>query len=306
MNKTETNKPANAELVKAKCTMCVISEGKGLCRHPQIVPTEIECNGTPMDIEHCPMFSMSSAPADFMAQIDQHNKFQESLIRAAMPILKAQGLSEEQMQKVKQQVGMEEKRQEESISKLWDLGKTVWKDYVEPANKAREREETDIEKRNKILEEHVKRQEELQITFSVAIPFLKATGLSNKRIEIIKNLMNLEGDIGNELGLDDQKDLCDLYNMMCGNVDPKEHPVVMSAASCMGSILRIGLEKNYLQENIDKMCGVSKLIWKDHIESIKERAEVEKKIEALEKENDDLTKQLAAEKKRIAELKTIG
>jgi len=200
--------------------------------------SEIECNGTPMEIEHCPMFSKSSAPpADFMAQINQHNKFQESFVGAAMSILKAQGMSEGQIEKVKQQVG---------------------------------------------------RQEESQIAFSVAIPFMKATGLSNKRIEIIKSLMKLEGDIDKELDPDDQKDLCDLYNMMlCEYVDP---------AACMESILRISLGENYPQENIDKMCGVSKLIWKDYIESIEKKTEEEKKIDALKKDNDDLRRQIDAEK----------
>lgn len=70
---------------------------------------------------------------DFLVQIETHNKFQESLVRAAMPILKAQGLSDEQMEKVKKQVGMEEKREESAIGKFWDLGKVLWKNYVEPA-----------------------------------------------------------------------------------------------------------------------------------------------------------------------------
>ncbi len=66
---------------------------------------------------------------DFLAQIESHNKFQESLIKAAMPIFKAQGLSEEQLQKIKDQVGMEEKRQEGTLDKLFGL----YKRYIEPA-----------------------------------------------------------------------------------------------------------------------------------------------------------------------------
>ncbi len=66
---------------------------------------------------------------DFLAQVEAHNKFQESLIKAAMPIFKAQGLSEEQLQKIKDQVGMEEKRQEGTLDKLFGL----YKRYIEPA-----------------------------------------------------------------------------------------------------------------------------------------------------------------------------
>jgi len=77
---------------------------------------------------------LSANPTDdFTAQVDRHNKFQQSLINAAMPILKAQGLSEESLEKVRAQVGMEEKRQESGISKLYDVGKLIWKNYVEPA-----------------------------------------------------------------------------------------------------------------------------------------------------------------------------
>lgn len=70
---------------------------------------------------------------DFLAQIDAHNKFQEGLIKAAMPIFKAQGLSEDQLEKIKTQVGMEEKRQEGTLDKLWGIGKQIYKDYIVPA-----------------------------------------------------------------------------------------------------------------------------------------------------------------------------
>jgi hypothetical protein len=70
---------------------------------------------------------------DILAQIEEHNKFNQSLLKVAMPMLKAQGLSDDQLDVVKKQVGLEEKRQEGTIDKLWTLGKLVWKDYVAPA-----------------------------------------------------------------------------------------------------------------------------------------------------------------------------
>gem|GEM_PF-5014302 len=79
---------------------------------------------------------------DFLAQIEAHNKFQEGLVKAALPIFKAQGLSDEQLQKIKNQVGLEEIRQDDTLDKIWGVGKTIWKNYIEPAaTKAQKQQE---------------------------------------------------------------------------------------------------------------------------------------------------------------------
>ena len=64
---------------------------------------------------------------DFVAKMNEYNKMQDTVIKSSLGILKARGFSEEQLQVVKSAVTSEEDRQQSTIDKIWQVGKSAWK-----------------------------------------------------------------------------------------------------------------------------------------------------------------------------------
>ncbi len=69
---------------------------------------------------------------DFISKMEEYKKMQDKFLTLTFDTLEARGFDKDQLSLMKKAAKIEEKKQEGTVDKLWDLGKKFWKEYVEP------------------------------------------------------------------------------------------------------------------------------------------------------------------------------
>lgn len=74
----------------------------------------------------------TSSADDFVSKMKEYKKMQDEFLGLTFDTLEARGFDKDQLAVMKKAAKIEEKKQEGTVDKLWELGKKIWKDYVEP------------------------------------------------------------------------------------------------------------------------------------------------------------------------------
>lgn len=109
----------------------------------------------------------TSSADDFVTKMEEYKKMQDKFLSLTFDALEARGFDKDQLSLMKKAAKIEEKKQEGTVDKLYDLGKRFWKDYVEPemdkAKKELEPPPTDqaqTEEQRRAEEEQVRKEVE--------------------------------------------------------------------------------------------------------------------------------------------------
>lgn len=74
----------------------------------------------------------ASSADDFITKMEEYKKMQDKFLNLTFDTLEARGFDKEQLTLMKKAAKIEEKKQDGTADRLWELGKRFWKDYVEP------------------------------------------------------------------------------------------------------------------------------------------------------------------------------
>lgn len=75
---------------------------------------------------------MPSSAEAFITQMTEYKKMQDQFLTLTFDTLEARGFDKDQIATMKKAAKIEEQKQDTTVDKVWEVGKKIWKDYVEP------------------------------------------------------------------------------------------------------------------------------------------------------------------------------
>jgi hypothetical protein len=75
---------------------------------------------------------MPSSAESFINQMQEYKKMQDQFLTLTFDTLEARGFDKDQISIMKKAAKIEEAKQDTTVDKVWEVGKKIWKDYVEP------------------------------------------------------------------------------------------------------------------------------------------------------------------------------
>lgn len=75
---------------------------------------------------------MPNSADSFITQMQEYKKMQDQFLTLTIDTLEARGFDKDQISIMKKAAKIEEAKQDTTVDKVWEVGKKIWKDYVEP------------------------------------------------------------------------------------------------------------------------------------------------------------------------------